>query len=489
MKPRTQTLLLTGAIVVLLLLAFDHLGRMSGRFFGRSWPSMRGLAHYLAGDYGGAARAYREELRRRASGAAPLTSSLLLARGDLEQAESRARAEAQIAPTDPEPVLTQAEIALARRDWASAVALAGRVLATRRDDYDALLVTAVAHARQGSAPAAVDALKRALRYEKAERRATVFFAVLEATGDLDDRPVQARSNCLLAHLHRYLRIYDPGQAGPATRYAQRAIETGDRADDAHVTLAMIDGKQGRPTAVLARLQQALAVNPRNTAALLGVARHRSDRGELAEAYRLTRAAFDAEPHDPFVAATLHGLLVQKLGDYRQALVLAEASLVRDAGDAEAWWRQGSVLLHLSDYPRALQSYQQAATLAPRTAELEDGIGHVLLRLGREEEALAAYQRAIALDPLRPGPHFGLGSIHGNARRWADALREYELGYALGGRDVGHVVGLCSLYLETGRRAQAGACLAEVLTRDPDHVEGWSLQEHLRGVQRSASRGQ
>ena len=64
-----------------------------------------------------------------------------------------------------------------------------------------------------------------------------------------------------------------------------------------------------------------------------------------------------------------------------------------------------------------------------------------------------------------------------------------MAYALGGRDVRHVVGLCSLYLETGRRAQASACLADVLTRDPDNVEGLSLQEHLRGAQRSASRGQ
>ena len=490
MKPGTRTLLLVGTAAVLLLVAINQFAGMSLRFFGASTVAARAFVHYLAGDYGGAARLYRDDLKRRSERAAAesMSSWLLLARGDLVGAESRARAEARVAPTDPEPLLTLAEIALARRDSAEALQQAGRVLSLRRDDYDALLVTVVAQARQGAADAAIDGLKRALRYGLAERRATVFLAALETTGELDDQPLDARPNCLLAHLHRYLQIYDPSHVGPAIRYAVRAIDVGDHTDDAHVTLAVIDARQGRPTRGFARLQQALAVNPRNTAALLGSARYRAERGELAEEYRLLRAAFDADPNDPFVAATLHGFLVQKLGDYRQALGLAERSLALNPRDAEAWGRQGHVLALLGEHRRALQSYQQAAALAPRTAELEDNVAHVLLQLGRDAEAFTAYQRAVALDPLRPGPHYGLGALHGRARRWNDALREYEMGYALGGRGIAHVVGLCGLYVETGRRDEASRCLRAVLTRDPDNLEALAIQEHVRGAQRSASTG-
>jgi tetratricopeptide (TPR) repeat protein len=484
-KVRTRTLLLAVAVAVVLFAAVDHLARMNLRFFGSSASAARALGHYLAGDYAGAARFYRDDLRRAAARmpSEQAGSWIALAAGDLDRAEAQARTESRQAPTDAEPVLTLAEVALMRRDSPTALAHATRVLELRRDDYDALLVTAVGHARQGAYAAAIDTLKRALRDDRVERRATVFLAVLEATGELDDRAVDERPNCLLAHLHRYLRIYDPSQTGPALRYAQRAIERGDRADDAHVTRAFVHTKERHPARAFAAYQQALVVNPRNTAALLGAARHRAKRGEVADEYRLIRAAFEADPGDPFVAATFHGLLVQKLGDYRQALAMAEAAVAHDARDAEAWGRLGQVQARLGDHRKALHAYQQAATLAPRTAELEGGIGDELTELGRDDEAFAAYRRALVLDPLRSQPHVGLGVLHGKARRWNEAIQEYEMGATLGG---GLAVGLCELYWETGRRAAATACVTTVLGADPDNPQGLALMEHVRGAQRSAS---
>ncbi len=488
MKPRTRALLITGAIVVALIAAFDQLGWMHRRFFGASAVSARALGHYLVGDYAGAARFYRDDLRRIAAlvPSEQGRSWIMLARGDVDQAESQAKVESRLAPTDPEPMLTLAEVALARRDWRTALAHAGRVLALRRDNYDALLITAVAQSGQGAYPLAIDALKRALRYDSAERRLTVFLSVLETTGELNGRAFDERPYCLLAHLHRYLRIYDPAQARPTARYAQRAIEVGDRADDAHVTLAAVHTVEGRPSRALAAFQQALAVNPRNTAALLGEARYRANRGEVADEYRLMRAAFEADPNDPFVAATFHRFLVEKLGDYRQALALAEAAVAANARDAEAWWRRGHVQTLLGDHRQALQSYQQAVALAPRTAELEERIGDTLAELGRDEEAFAAYRRSVLLDSLRPQPHFGLGRLHGKVRHWTDAIQEYEMAMRLGG---GLSVGLCEMYWETGRQSDANLCVTTVLTVDPDNVQGLALLEHVRGARQSASRVQ
>jgi len=482
-RVRARTLVFVGALILLALAGFDQLRRMDGRLAARSATSARALAHYLAGDYAEAARWYRDDLRRWGA-AVPddaANSWTILAAGDLERAERQANVELGRTPDHPEVLLTLAEIALARGALGDAARLASRVLELRRDDYDALLLTAVARGRSGAPHPAIDALKRALRYDHAERRSTVFLAVLEATGDLDDRPAAARPHCLLAHLHRYLRIYDPSQAGPAARYAAAAIEAGDRPDDAEVTLAVIERKQGSRARAFAALQRALALNPRNTAALLGAARHHADRAELAEEYRLTQAATAAAPADPFVTATLHALLMRKLGDYGQALAMAEATVAADPRSAEGWWRVGHVRSHLGQHRQALDSFQRAAALAPRTAELEDNIAGVLTQLGRHEEAFAAYHRSVSLDPLRPQAHYGLGTLHGKARRWPDALREYEMGYALGGRDVEHVVGLCELYAETGHGARAAACLTEVLTRDPDNIRAQSLLEHVRAV--------
>jgi tetratricopeptide (TPR) repeat protein len=478
--PAIRLLIVIGIVVIAGILAVDHVASMDQRFFVRSVPATRALAHYLFGDYRSAAKLYRVDLAQR-MGAVPADEAwswTTMMRGDLDRAALEARAEAGREPDNPAPLLTLAEVALARGDASTTIELAERVLHSQRDDYDALLLTAVARARQGSTDGALDALKRALRYDRAERRLSVFLSALELTGELESRPEPARPACLLAHLRRYLRIYDPAQAAGAVKYAKRAIAAGDRPDDAYVTLAVVETKRGYRRAALQAFQRAIALNPRNTAALLGAARHHADRGELADHYRLTKAAFDVAPDDPFVTAMFHGLLMQKIGDYRQARAMAERAVSVNPMDAEAWWRLAHVMSHLGDHGGALEAYQRAAALRPRVADLQTNIGHVLVALDRSADAVAAYQHAIALDPTAPDAHYGLGRIHGKQQRWTDALQEFEIGYALGGRDIEHVVGLCELYWETGQGARADACLTEVLTRDPDNQRGHALLEHV-----------
>lgn len=477
-SPRTTTLVVAAVVAVACLFAVDHFARMDRRFFGGTVSAARALAHYVVGDYSRAARFYREALRRESLPAAPGLSWSLFARGELEQAAVQARMESHAAPTDPEPLLTLAEIALARRDGATALAEAGRALELRRDDYDALLITAVAHARKGAQQAAIDALARALRHDGVERRVTVFLAVLEATGELDGGRSDGRPHCLLAHLHRYLHMYDSSHAGPASRYARRAIEARDHPDDAYVTLGIMHAKEGRPPRAFAAFQQALAVNPYNTAALLGAARFRADRGEMEEEYRLLRAAVEADGNDRFVVARFHGFLTDKLGDYAQALAFAEAAVASNPGDGDAWWRRGTVQTQIGEHRDALQSYQRAATLMPRTAELHEHIGAALAELGREDEAFAAYGQAIALEPDRPQPHLGLAVLHHKSRRWTAAIQEFETAARLGIRVP---VGLCELYVETRRLAAATVCATAVLTQDPDNAQMLAVMEHVRGA--------
>lgn len=472
--PGLRTLGVVTVVVALLLAGLDTVGRMDARFFGDSLPGTRALFHYLIGDYRNAAQWYRVAFAR--SPVRATTSSWAALRaGDHEKAATLARRELEQEPRAIQPRLTLAEVALARRQHAEALEYTAQVLALQPEEYDALLLTTVARAHRNEWNEALDALKRALRQNRAERRYTVFLSVLELASDL--RNVASPPLCLIAHVHRYLRLYDPGHAGPAVRYARHAIESGDRADDGWVTLAVLDDTQGRRRRAIERFDRAIALNPRNTAALLGAARLRADRGEMAAEYQLVQAAFRATPDDPVVADRFFELLVWKLGDYRQALANEEAAVAARPGDAKAWWRRGIIQLSLADYEASLASFERAA-VAGHVPEAYDGQGDALLRLRRYEQAAAAFQRSIEIDKSRPGPFVGLAVVHARTRHYPQALAAYERAHRLGAIQVDQVVDLCSLYYETGNVSQASLCLREALTREPDNVRGRALLGHV-----------
>lgn len=466
------------ALGAVLILAALHRGvRMDARFFGDSTPAQRALLHYLIGDHASAARWYRAALAASVDRDQRSSWGALRA-GNYDGAAAAAVRELDQEPRALQPRLTLAEVALARKQYTEALDQVGQALQLRPDDYDALLLATVAHARRSDWNAAVETLKRALRQDRAERRYTVFLAVLETTGDvagLTNPPF-----CLLAHLHRYLRIHDPARADSAEWYARRAIDAGDRADDAWVTIAIVQDKQGKRRHALEAFQRALAVNPANTAALLGAARLRADRGEIAAEYQLLRRAFQATPDDPFVADRLHAVLTHKLGDFRQALAMEQALVTEHPNDARAWWRLGSVQLTLGDHQAALDSLDRSTKLA-ELPEAYEARGYALRELQRTAESAEAYQRSIEIDPSRPEAYIGLAVLLARERRYPEALATYERAYRLGAREAEQVVELCSLYYEVGRVSQALACVGEVLTRDPDNVRGRALLEHVQRV--------
>ena len=364
---------------------------------------------------------------------------------------------------------------MAGRRWPQTIELATKVLERRRDDYDALFLVALAHARQGTVGEAISALNRALRYNRTETSPTVFLAALELTGELDDAPTTSR--CLLAHLHRYLRIYDSSHARIAEKYARAAIAAGDHVDAAYVTLGVIFEKTGYRRYALDSFRSGAQVNPRNVHALRGAAWQHAQRGEIAEEYRVLKQTFEAAPEDPFVVNGYHGFLTGKLGDYPQALALDRAAVARNPRDSEAWWRLGTVQSYLGDHAAALGSHRRAADLAPDDPRFQDHIAHELVLLDRLDDAQAVYQQSIKASPYRPAPHAGLATIHAKRQRWHDARREYEVAFTLGGNDVEALVNLCQVYQALLDDQRAFDCLSAVLTHDPDNVRARVLLEH------------
>jgi tetratricopeptide (TPR) repeat protein len=367
MRRRLSVLLLAIAVMALWGLAYQRLSAMSTAFFRVSGPGLRGLTLYLRGDWAGAARAYRAGLQawRRIEYADDPSGAFALTAGDLAGADRRARTTLRLLPSALGPRTTLGEIALDRKQYAVALGHFQEVLDRDPDDVDALLLSAVARGRQGDAGGAIASLSRGLRQGSAGSRATLMFRVLELAGDLAPRGAPARSLCLLAHLHRYLRIFDEAHGEIAAAYAMRAIAAGDRPADAHMALGIVHDKRGRYREALATFERAVALDPGHAEAYRWAALEAQRLQEPMRQYRMIRAAFEAAPDDPFYLDPLEDVLVRKFGDARTMLALMQRAVAVHPTNAAAHERLARAALAVGEREQAAEHARRAAELRRR----------------------------------------------------------------------------------------------------------------------------
>jgi tetratricopeptide (TPR) repeat protein len=434
--------LVSFAVLAVVLVVQQRVAGLDQRFFAFSLDGLQGLARYVVGDYVGAARAYRAHY-----------GLSTIAGADLSHPAN-----------DVHGLLTQGEAALARNSLDVAEDRFARVLALERDQYDALLLSAVAKTRRQQYGAAIADLNRALRHWATETRLSSFFTVLETTGELEQLASAERPSCLLAHYHRYLRIHDHARAGTALRHAERAIAAGDHPADCLLTVGMVLRRQGKRQASLEALRRAIEVDPKHAAALHAAAYGYELLGDLSTERRLREAAVAAAPDDPFYAEPLYDLLTLRLGDYPAALAAAQRLRTIAPADAQAPVREAQVHALLGDWARAERHYREGLAMDAAQPRVHAALGWALQQQGRKAEATAAYQASVALQPYDPDPRTRLAELYRQQRRFRESAEALTHVIALGDRDPGRYVMLCAAYSELGAVPEYQECVRRLLAR-------------------------
>lgn len=257
---RNVRLLVALFIMVGYLWGYSRLTAMDERFFFRSPGGLRALGLYLTGDYAAAGRAYSELLRSRTVTAAP-----------------------------------------ARH--------------TERDDQvDALVATALRHARDGDIAQSVRAMQRALWLGPPfSGSSATFFEVMSFTGDLMNAPSRDRRLALLATTCAYLQQRDTGHGCGARAYAEQAIAKGDLVPESYVTLSILLSNAADFIESRAALGRAFAIDAHHPNALVWAAIEAGRQHDTLAEHRYLWAAWTATSHDPVVGEALQQLLTQ-LGD-------------------------------------------------------------------------------------------------------------------------------------------------------------------------------
>lgn len=457
-----------------------------GFFFYNSIPAAKGLTLYLIGDYDGAAKAYWEHYRRVYQENEPADSeSYALLRGDLGKAKELAERNLKAHPFALQSLLTLGEIAIQGNSFPEALKRFERVLEIETDQYDALLLSSVAYARLGDYGKAIQALNQALRNDRIQTRVTSFLKALEITGELERLNSPQRPLSLLAHYHRYFRIFDPDQGDIAIAYANKAIRAGDHPDDSYFTLGVVYTKQWRTEQVLQAFLNAVRINPQHAEALRWASRTYGKREDLVNEYTFMKAAHEAAPEDAFYVEALSYVLTEKLGDFRQALSLNLQWFPKSRHNVNFLSRLGGIYFYLGEYRLAIDQCQSAVSLDSHFYDCFMSMGLSHYELDEFEESAAAYRQAVALRPYSPEAHNALATIYGSQKRYREAIDQYEEGFKLGANDPDRLKGLCWMYFEVSDFQKAVRCYERVLEEQPNDANArHQLAFALRNLRQS-----
>lgn len=220
----------------------------------------------------------------------------------------------------------------------------------------------------------------------------------------------------------------------------------------HNNLARIHLAAGETDEAATEFDRALALDPQNIDALLGLASVASARGNLVQAEHLAKLALATNPDSPTAMATLASVRVEA-GDLDEAIRLYREAVDLEPSSPPLLIGLGDGLQRAGKYPEAEEIFERALALDPDSIVARYNLGVTAFQQGREEEAIAHYEAALALDPRGPMAASilnNLGTVHFDREELEPAMQAWERAAAASPAQYESRVNLAIQYMESGR---------------------------------------
>ncbi|CAI8695722.1 tetratricopeptide repeat protein [Burkholderia pyrrocinia] len=262
---------------------------------------------------------------------------------------------------------------------------------------------------------------------------------------------------------------------------------------------------GRAHDALARLDEALAINPvhqrvlfQRAGLLAQLARHDDARMAYDRLLELTPGFADGYVkrsdmlralgrHDEaladcdrsitlggrsFDAMRARGLALRELGRFRDAVDSYGHALAQTPGSAEVLFLRGVAYLDLHDPERALADFNAAIATSPTFIDAIFNSSIALEQLGRHDEALGRCDRVLAIDPRHARALANRGNAASHLERYRDAVDSYARALEAEPRSTGVLCNYASALMRVERHDDARDMCDRALALDASFVPAW-----------------
>ena len=413
-------------------------------------------------------------------------AEILVAKGDLGQAEAAARRALACARIEPQRHHRLSEIlAMRGRHEDAAAALKAAIALARRDmrrptprDWPLMHRNRTLEARAlrlsrilsaaGRKDEAMGVLREALVAVPDSSAIKDNFATVLA----DSGAGEAAATLLLSAIldspqdprlrHRLSKVLEATDRPQAIAAAKAAaeLEPDNPAFQDHLVGLLLAAERTDEAAVA--LAQALSLNPRHAALHFELSRLLHRRASLEEALAAARRAVELEPR----RARWHDHLAELLvagGRLDEAEAVLRRALARNMESAGLHFRLSRLLQGPQRLEEALTSARRAVALEPRKPHLHEHL--VALLIGAEEDADAALGHALELHPADAALHFHHSRLLQRRQRRGDAVTAARRAVELEPHRARWRDHLAALLIAAGRSDEAEAELRQALERN------------------------
>ncbi|WP_423394114.1 tetratricopeptide repeat protein [Burkholderia sp. LMG 21824] len=181
----------------------------------------------------------------------------------------------------------------------------------------------------------------------------------------------------------------------------------------------------------------------------------------------------------FDAMRARGLALRELGRFREAADSYGHALALRPGSADALFLRGVAYLDLHDPEYALADFNAAIAASPTFVDAIFNSSIALEQLGRHDEALVRCDRALALDPRHARSLANRGNAASHLGRFADAVDSYARALDVEPGSTGVLCNYASALMQVARHDDAHDMCDRALAIDPHYVPASFTRARVR----------
>lgn len=277
---------------------------------------------------------------------------------------------------------------------------------------------------------------------------------------------------------------------------QKALALQPRNGEATVGLAWVSGGRHQFDESIEWARQAIAIDPRSNAAYGLIGDAQVEQGDYPSAFKSYQKMLDLRPDLSSYSRGAH--LLHITGRFMQAGWLMRKAIDSGAtsGENTAWCRAQLALIYFSDgnVPAAEMVLADALAKTPRNRHVLAAMGKVKAARGQFPAAISFYKKAIAIAPEHD-TLIALGDIHALTGNKAEAEKQFVQVEALHRRDheasdTSHDFPMAQFYADHDRNLVEALRLAEArkLTKNPfeQDILAWCYHKNKQPQQAKAA---